>query len=159
VNPFETETMAELCIRQGHLSDAQVILQRLVTEARDEATRQRLARRLAELRAGAEGVGGGPAGAGIAPPALAGELPVPGVRATVTGADIVLEWRLPQGTPTPAVALLLLTRGPEGIVRESRVVRVAEPAGRMALPAPALHSLRVAVGFQDGERFVPLARG
>ena len=46
---FETETMAELCMKQGLPGEAVEIYRRLVRSAPDELTRARRQRRLAEL--------------------------------------------------------------------------------------------------------------
>ena len=46
---FETETMAELCLKQGLVRDALVIYRRLLASAHDEETRVRRAQRIAEL--------------------------------------------------------------------------------------------------------------
>jgi len=164
VNPFETETMADLCIRQGHVRDARAILQRLLARANDESTRRRLAARLTTLDGG-RFAGGAPT-APASPTAVASrntprrepELPVPGVRAIEAKGGVTVEWRLPPETASPAVAVLLLTRGPGGIASESRVIPVGELSGRLKVAVADLHSARVAVGFSAGDRFVPLAR-
>ena len=51
MNPFETETMAELCVRQGHLEDALGIYQRLLQRAPDAGARVRLEDGRARCRA------------------------------------------------------------------------------------------------------------
>lgn len=48
---FATETMAELCARQGHTADAIAIYRRLVAAADDDARRDRLQKRLETLAA------------------------------------------------------------------------------------------------------------
>jgi septum site-determining protein MinC len=48
---FATETMAELCARQGHTADAIAIYRRLVAAAEDDARRDRLQKRLETLAA------------------------------------------------------------------------------------------------------------
>jgi len=160
VNPFETETMVDLCIRQGHVRDARAILQTLLGRTIDEATRRRLATRLATLdQSGRDDrARGGRSGRGDGARRRDPELPLPGVRATEADGGVMVEWRLPPETASPAVAVLLLTRGPSGIASESRVIPVSDPAGRMKVSVAGLHSARVAAGFSAGERFVPLAR-
>ena len=41
MNPFETETMADLCLRQGHHIEALAIYRRLLLRSTDEAARER----------------------------------------------------------------------------------------------------------------------
>jgi hypothetical protein len=148
---FETETMAELCMKQGLTSDAVAIYGRLVAAAPDEATRARRARRLAELKAALRPP---------APPAPASrqDHQPPGLRAENDGRDVTFEWRLPAGTRAPALQILVLRRDESGIAAERRTVRVDGACGRLTLPLPGIHSLRAAAGMLDGERFVPLCR-
>jgi len=156
MNPFETETMAELCVRQGHRDEALAIYARLISRAIDQATRLRLEKRILELEtAPAEQKA-------PAPPALQDApqpgLSAPGIRSRVTDDVAVVEWNLPAGTAGPTLQLLLVARTPAGVTTESRSVRVDASAGRMVLAVPGLHSLRAAAGFTTGDRFVPLAR-
>jgi hypothetical protein len=145
---YETETMAELCIKQGHLGEGLEIYRRLVLHAPDEVTRARRAKRLAELEsdAAARGVPA-PAGAASAGPALE-------VRRVAEG--MVLEWSLPAEIRAPALQLLLVRRTSAGIETEARTVRLETARGRTTVAAHGLHSLRAAAGRLDGERFIPL---
>jgi len=156
MNPFETETMAELCLRQGHRDEALAIYARLISRASDPATRVRLEQRIlaletapAEQKAAARPAERSPAG-----PALT----APGIRSRVTDDVAVVEWNLPAGTAGPTLQLLLVSRTPAGVTTESRSVPVDASAGRLVLSVPGLHSLRAAAGFTTGDRFVPLAR-
>jgi hypothetical protein len=154
---FETETMAELCVKQGLVSEALAIYRRLLDAAGDAETRARRAARLAEL----ERVAAGAARRRAEPttpepaPALAGA-------ATLTlerlGDELTFTWAVPPETATPALQVLLLVRGPEGVEAETRTLPLERRAGTTTLRAAGLHSARAAVGWLDGDRFVPLAR-
>ena len=154
MNPFETETMAELCLRQGHRDEALAIYARLMSRASDRATRDRLEQRMlaietapAEQRA---------AGATVSPAVPA--LPAPGIRSHVSDDVAIVEWNLPAGTAGPTLQLLLVSRTPAGVTTESRSVPVEANAGRLVLSVPGLHSVRAAAGSLTAGRFIPVAR-
>jgi hypothetical protein len=150
VSLFETETMAELCVRQGLTGDGLEIYRRLAAAAPDEVTRARRQRRVAELEAAL-----GPLG----PPAAAGDaLPEPGLRVQRRGQELLIEWRLPGETRAPALQLLLVRRTAAGVQTEARTLELAGPRGSTTVAAAGLHSLRAAAGWLDGDRFVPLVR-
>jgi len=153
---FETETMAELCVKQGLVTEALGIYRRLVDAAPDAAARARRSARLAELERVARGAAevradapGAPAGA------PAGEATLTLVR---RGDALVLSWALPTETRAPALQLLLVRRGDDDVETETRTVPLDAPRGTTTIDAPGLHSLRAAVGRLDGARFVPMAR-
>ncbi|HVU49601.1 MAG TPA: hypothetical protein VHL80_02880 [Polyangia bacterium] len=151
---FETETMAELCVKQGLVTEALAIYRRLVEGARDGATRERRATRLAELERMARDVvrarGGGPASATAAgAPSLTVERRASALR---------FAWTLPPETRDPALQLLLVRRGPGGVETESRTLRLEGARGSTTVEAAGLHAVHAAVGWLDGARFVPLAR-
>jgi hypothetical protein len=154
VTLFETETMAELCIKQGHPGEGLAIYRRLLEEPTDAETRARRRGRIAELEA-----------QGARPDALGPEEPA--VKARRRADELDLEWSLPTETRQPALQLLLMRRPSPaaGIETETRTIPLAAPAGRMTVGAPGLYAALVAVGFlqdddanDDGKRFVPLAR-
>jgi hypothetical protein len=140
VNPFETETMAELYVRQGHLEDALGIYRRLLERTPEAEARARIEGRTQTLASA------------LAP------LPVPGVRAQRTGDQLIIEWRLPSKTPAPALELLLVTRGDTGVAADRRAIDLQQPSGRIELRVPGLHSVRAAAGTRASGGFVPLAR-
>ena len=144
MNPFETETMAELCLRQGHREEAAGIYRRLLARATDEGVRERLRGRLGTI-------------AGEAPVAEA-SLTEPGLRARTAGDKLTVDWQLPAGAPKVALELLLVLRGAAGVVTESRSLPLEAQAGRLVLEVPGLHSAKAAAGFHKDGRFVPVLR-
>ena len=174
MNPFETETMADLCLRQGHRHEALALYRRLVARTTDEVARERMSRRVAAIEASTEiprVKGDIPAreasplapsvriSGGVKASVTDPELPVPGVRTRTTGDELTLEWRLPPETKLPAVELLLVTQGPKGVETETRSLAVERNAGRLVLTVKGLHLARAAAGTRGDDRFVPLARG
>lgn len=151
MNPFETETMADLCLRQGHRDKALAIYRRVLGRTTDEAARERIARRIWAT----EGRHDPPAG----PSASAATMAVPGVRARWSGDELTIEWRLPAEISTPTLEVLLVKTGPLGVSTETRAIDVDGSAGLLTLGAKGLHSARVAAGSRGPRGFVPLARG
>jgi hypothetical protein len=152
---FETETIAELCLKQGLVRDALVIYRRLLADAPDESTRARRARRIAELER-RDSEGRRAAAAATAPAA-----PPPGatdIREHHDDVQVTFAWKLPAGTPAPALQILVLRREASGIAAERRTVRLPDAQGTLTLPIAGVHSLRAAAGKLDGDRFVPLVR-
>jgi hypothetical protein len=144
MNVFETETMAELCVKQGHVAEALAIYRRLLANAGDDATRARRAARVAELQTLTPGEG------------LASREPA--LRAARRGDTLTLEWTLPPDTESPALQLLLLRRGADGVETETRTLPLPATRGSASLDAAGVDSVRAAVGRLDGARFVPIAR-
>lgn len=145
--------MADLCLRQGHRDEALAIYRRLLTRAADAATRERISRRIATLEPQAT-----PDPRNKAPDDPT-PLPIPGVRTRWAGDDLTIEWRLPPDTRHPGLEVLLVKRGPQGVVTETRAIAVDDATGRIDLTVSGLHLARVAAGFRQGPRFVPVARG
>ncbi len=152
---FETETMAELCLRQGLVRDALLIYRRLLADAPDDETRARRALRVAELEEH-EAKGRDAKGNAGAPPPLAN--PATELEERHDDQQVTLKWRLPDGTLTPALQILVLRRDASGIAAERRTVRLAGVQGSLTLAIAGVHSVRAAAGKLDGERFVPLVR-
>ena len=94
---------------------------------------------------------GGPAATSDADPAVSLTL-------EQRGDALLFSWSLPPGTPSPALQVLLLRRGAEGVEAETRTVPLDGPRGTTTVHAPGLHAARAAAGWLDGERFVPLVR-
>jgi hypothetical protein len=150
---FETETMAELCLKQGLVRDALLIYRRLVDSAPDEETRLRRVQRVAELEQREGGrYGDRP------PPDEVEAPPVTELQERHDDQQVTLKWRLPAGTPTPALQILVLRREASGIAAERRTVRLAEVQGSLTLAIAGVHSVRAAAGKLEGDRFVPLVR-
>ena len=140
-NPFETETMAELQLRQGHSAEALAIYRRLLARTVEEAARQRISRRIAALTGKQQ------------------TLAAPGVQVRWSRSELTIQWQLPANTATPALEVLLVKTGAEGVSTERREIDVQGAAGQLTLPAANLHSVRVAAGSRGLRGFVPLARG
>jgi hypothetical protein len=155
---FGTETMAELCVKQGLVSEGLAIYRRLVADAPDERARARCADRLSELQRIAQGAVAVRARTeNVAPPA-AGTPGQPTLTLERLRDALLFAWSLPPETRAPALQLLLMRRGPAGIDTETRTIPLGAPAGRTTVDAPGLYAVRAAVGWLDGARFVPLAR-
>jgi len=139
---FDTETMAELCVRQGLVDQAIGIFRRLAEVADDGRIRLRYQTRIAEL---------------AQDPAL-GPIEVPGLRVTAKDDAVEIEWRLAPETPTPTLQVLLMRRGPDGIETDPRSLPLAAPHGRTVFAMPNLCGVRAAAGRLVGDAFVPLVR-
>jgi hypothetical protein len=139
---FDTETMAELCVRQGLVDQAITIYQRMATTADDAHLRRRYQERIVALEQRPD----------FAP------LETPGLRIHAGDGEVSVEWRLPTDTTAAAVQLLLLRRTPQGIQAEKRTIPVESPHGRTTVVASDLHSVRAAAGRLVGEMFVPIIR-
>ena len=160
---FETETMAELCARQGRLSEAVAIYRRLVDaqlpdqqrppRGPERERRSRWADRLQAL----EKAWGYAAGEELEPELIPLPNP-PGVAVSASDDSVTVAWALAPATPEPTLELLLIQKTPSGVETSKRAIRLDEPAGRIAFAVPALHSALAAVGRKQGDRFVPLAR-
>jgi hypothetical protein len=150
---YQTETMAELCARQGRIGEAIGIYRRLTDAVTDTALRARLQRRLASLEARWQ-----PEGEREAPPADLAVPSVPGISVLVGDEQITVAWALPIDTATPALDLLLLIRTPSGIEPSKRIVPLTTAAGRLGLFTPGIHSAIAAAGSLVSGRFIPLAR-
>ena len=139
---FDTETMAELCVRQGLIDQAIGIFRRLAEVADDAETRLRYEARISDL---------------AQDPSLA-PIEIPGLRVTEKDNAVEIEWRLSPETPTPTLQVLLMRRGPDGIETEPRSLPLAAPHGRTVFAIANLCGVRAAAGRLDGGAFVPLVR-
>ena len=143
---FDTETMAELCVKQGLTGEAIAIYRRLA-RATDDADK----RRLYEARIGA-------LRPSTSEPSDVTPMETPDLRVDRRGDDVEIEWRLPADVATPALQVLVLRHTPAGIEAEPRTMPLTSTEGRTALGVPALHSLRVAAGRLRDGRFIPIVR-
>jgi hypothetical protein len=139
---FDTETMAELCVKQGLFDQAIDIYRRMATEVDDPEARRRYEERIVALERQPD----------LAP------LATPGLRVARTGDEVRIEWRLPPETEAPTLQVLLLRRTATGIEAETRTLPLTALRGRMALHVAGLHSVRAAAGRLAGDLFVPLVR-
>lgn len=153
-SPFETETMAELCARQGRVGEALAIYEHLLGQGGGTSTdRARWASRREQL-AGAFAAQGGKL-ASLDDLALPDP---PGVRAQASEGVALFAWALPETVEAPVLEVLLILRTGGGVETARRRLTLTDNVGRLSLPAPGLHSALAAVGTLTGGRFVPLAR-
>ena len=146
---FDTETMAELCVRQGLVDQAIGIFRRLAEVAEDGRTRLRYETRIAELAS--------PSSQETSRTSRA-PIEVPGLRVTEKDDTVEIEWRLAPETPTPTLQVLLMRRGPDGIETDPRSLPLTAPHGRTVFAMPNLCGVRAAAGRLVGDAFVPLVR-
>jgi hypothetical protein len=151
VNPFETETMADLCLRQGHRERALAIYRRLLEKTDDEASRERIGRRIAAVEAAAAAR----VEDGDEDEDEDGEV---GVKVRAKGDVLTIDWRLPAQTVAPTLEILVVRRRAAGVETENKTLAVDGPVGRVVLEVAGLHSARAAAGHVAGGRFVPIAR-
>ena len=152
---YETETMAELCARQGRLQEAVAIYRRLLdTHAGADPRRQgRWSERLESLQE----AWGHAAGEEIEPEPI--PLPrAPGVTVAANDDSVTVAWSLPSSVAQPTLELFLIQRTPSGVETSKRSLPLPGPSGRVAFAVPALHSALAAAGRRRGERFIPVAR-
>ena len=147
---FDTETMAELCVRQGLVDQAIVIFRRLAEVADDAGVRLRYETRISEL--------GQDLLQGLLKDPSQAPIEIPGLRVTAKDDTVEIEWRLAPETPTPTLQVLLMRRGPDGIETEPRSLPLSAPHGRTVFAISNLCGVRAAAGRLDGGAFVPLVR-
>ena len=152
---YETETMAELCARQGRLQEAVAIYRRLLdTHAGDDRLREgRWSERLSTL----EHAWGHSAGEEIEPEPIPLPRP-PGVNVAASDDSVTVAWALAGAAAAPALELFLIQRTPSGVETSKRTLTLPGPSGRVAFAVPALHSALAAVGRHHNDRFIPIAR-
>lgn len=156
--PFETETMAELCARQGRFGAAIAIFKNLLQGHPGHAAAGRWAAKLAELEDAWDEEDGGPT--------LPHEVPLPGAPGVlvVTGQDAdgesaaIVAWALPPTPSPPVLEVMLVVKGPDGIETVRRQLTVSASSGRIAVAAPGLHSAIAACGIVRDGAFIPMAR-
>jgi hypothetical protein len=150
---YETETMAELCARQGRLGEAISIYRSLSQNAADAATRTRAQARLDTLESTWQ-----PLRETEVPPADIPVPPPPGVALLVGEDQITVAWALPPETSPLALDILVLQRTNAGIDAQKKLLPLSSPEGRMGLSVPAVHLAVAAAGTVRAGRFVALAR-
>ena len=126
---FETETMAELCLKQGLLRDALVIYRRLLAAAVDE--RHARAARAAHRRARAPRQRAA-RGAGRRRRPTSARAPRVATPRMSDIRQVTFDWQLARRTPVPALQILVLRREETGISAERRTVRLPDAEGTPA---------------------------
>jgi hypothetical protein len=150
---YETETMAELCARQGRLSEAIAIFRELAETATDPATQARIRARLTSLEASWQ-----PLRVAEVPPADLALPSIPGVSLLVGDDQVTVAWALPPETSAPALDVLVLQRTASGIDPQKKLLPLTETSGRIGLLLPGVHSALAAAGTIREGRFVPIVR-
>ncbi|MGC9983455.1 MAG: hypothetical protein ABSF35_07460 [Polyangia bacterium] len=150
---YETETMAELCTRQGRLSEAIAIFRELAETAADPDMRARASARLTTLEATWQ-----PLRVAEVPPADLALPPVPGVSLLVGEDQVTVAWALPPETSSPALDVLVLQRTVGGIDPQKKLLPLTDTSGRIGLLLPGVHSARAAAGTIREGRFVAIVR-
>jgi hypothetical protein len=150
---YETETMAELCARQGRLSEAIAIFRELAETAADSATRARARARLDTLEASWQ-----PLRVAEVPPADLALPAIPGVALLLGEDQVTVAWALPPETNSPALDVLVLQRTPGGIDPQKKLLPLTETSGRIGLLLPGVHSALAAAGTIREGRFVAIVR-
>ena len=158
---YETETMAELCAKQGMPAEAVAIYKRLLGEkGKPPGDRKRWKKRVTELAQT------------TAPPrptpaqGLPTNLPPPtppGIRTVCTQDQVTVAWALPPGLVFPALELFFVCRTSKGIRTEKTTRKLtphgAEPTiGQETFEVDGLVNALAAAGEMVGGRFVALAR-
>jgi hypothetical protein len=150
---YETETMAELCARQGRIGEAISIYRALGENAPDAATRTRAQARLAVLESTWE-----PLRETEVPPADVPLPAEPGVVLLIGEDQITVAWALPADTSPLALDILVLQKTSAGIDAQKKLLPLSTATGRLGLPVPAVHSAVAAAGTVRAGKFVALAR-
>jgi predicted trehalose synthase len=149
---YETETMAELCARQGRIGEAISIYRALALRGPDAATSKRAEARLATLESTWQ-----PLREIEVPPA---DIPLPsspGVALAVGEDQVTIAWALPDDISPRALDVLVLQKTSAGIDAQKKLLPVEAASGRLGLAVPAVHSAIAAAGTVRAGRFVALA--
>lgn len=149
---YETETMAELCARQGRIGEAISIYRALVERGPDAATRKRAEGRLATLESTWQ-----PLREAEVPPA---DIPLPsppGVALELGEEQLTIAWALPEETSPRALDVLVVQKTNAGVDAQKKLLPVDSASGRIGLSVPAVHSAIAAAGTVREGRFVALA--
>ena len=150
---YETETMAELCARQGRIGEAISIYRALAERGSDSATRTRAQSRLTTLESTWQ-----PLRETEVPPANIPLPPSPGVSVLVGEDQVTIAWALPDDTSPLALDVLVMQRTGAGIDAQKKLLPLDTACGRLGLAVPAVHSAIAAAGTVRAGRFVALAR-
>jgi hypothetical protein len=149
---YETETMAELCAKQGRMGEAIAIYRELLTQVADTTLRARFEAKLATLETAWQ-----PLRESEVPPE---EIPLPDPPATlihINEEHLTVAWALSGGVTPLALDVLALQKSAVGIEVQKKLLPLSTPTGRIGLHVPGLHSATAAAGTIREGRFIPLA--
>lgn len=149
---YETETMAELCARQGRIGEAITIFQELLSKVTESEPRARFEARLATLESAWQ-----PLRESRLPPADIPLPATPGTAVLVSEDQLTIAWSLPKDVGPLALEVLALQRSPSGIEVQKKLLPLSVASGRIGLELPGLHSAIAAAGTLRDGCFVPLA--
>jgi hypothetical protein len=152
---YETETMAELCARQGRPHEAIAIFRRLIHTHPGAQRRGRWSSRLEAL----ERTWGKSTGAvGEVPPAPIALPAAPGVTVETREDTVTVAWAVPAHLPEPTLELFFIQKTEGGVETTARALPLTTYEGRVAFAVPDLHTALAAVGRKSAGRFVPVAQ-
>lgn len=149
---YDTETMAELCARQGRIGEALTIYRELISNVTEVEPRARFEARLATLESAWQ-----PLRESRLPPADIPLPDAPGTSVLVNEDQLTVAWALPPQTGPIALEVLALQRSPSGIDVQKKLLPLSATTGRIGLELPGLHSAIAAAGILRDGSFVPLA--
>jgi hypothetical protein len=153
---YETETMAELCARQGRPREAIAIYHRLIDNHPGAQRHSRWTSRLEALER-AWGEGGHASAVGEIPAGLIALPASPGVSMETGDETVTVAWALPTHLPEPTLELLFIQKTPAGVETTPRTLPLTAYEGRIAFAVPDLHIALAAVGRKAAGKFVPVA--
>ena len=140
---FDTETMAELCVKQGLTDEALAIYRRLADQTAEPDTRRRYAERMAALGS----------------PRDARPMDTPGLRVDRRGDEVEIDWRLPPERERAGAAAPAVEEDAVGDRRRAAHDAADVGGGTTIVVVPDLHSLRAAAGrLRDDGTFIPIVR-
>jgi len=149
---YETETMAELCAKQGRMGEAIAIYRELLSQVADPTPRARFEARLAALETAWH-----PLRESEVPPE---EIPLPDAPGTILHINeehLTVAWALASDISPLALEVMALQKSASGIEVQKKLLPLSTNTGRLGLHVPGLHSAVAAAGTIREGRFIPLA--
>jgi hypothetical protein len=153
---YETETMAELCARQGRPHEAIAIFRRLINTHPGAQRRGKWTSRLEALER-TWGQNGQPTTVGEIPAAAIALPEAPGITLQAGDDTVTVAWALPPQLSEPTLELCFIQKTSTGVETTTRALALTAYEGRIAFAVPDLHTALAAVGRKSRGRFVPVA--